>query len=97
VTVDESLVNYILEIAARTRDSKALALGVSPRGCLMLYRAAQANAVVEGRKYVIPDDVKRLALPVLCHRVIEKSREAGGKRDAENTLSEILDDVPVPL
>jgi MoxR-like ATPase len=97
VTVDEMLVNYILEIAARTRDSKALALGVSPRGCLMLYRAAQANAVVEGRKYVIPDDVKRLVLPVLCHRVIEKSREAGGKRDAENVLSEILEDVPVPL
>jgi len=97
VTVDETLVNYILEIAARTRDSKALALGVSPRGCLMLYRAAQANAVIEGRKYVIPDDVKRLAMPVLCHRVIEKSRDAGGKRDAENILSEILEDVPVPL
>lgn len=97
VTVDETLVNYILEIAARTRDSKALALGVSPRGCLMLYRAAQASAVVEGRKFVIPDDVKRLAMSVLCHRVIEKSRDAGGKRDAENVLSEILEDVPVPL
>jgi MoxR-like ATPase len=97
VTVDETLVNYILEIAARTRDSKALALGVSPRGCLMLYRAAQAHAVIEGRKYVIPDDVKRLASAVLCHRIIEKSREAGGRRDADNILSEILEDVPVPL
>ena len=97
VTVDEALVNYILEIAAKTRDSKVLVLGVSPRGCLMLYRAAQAHAVVEGRKYVIPDDIKKLALPVLCHRIIEKSRDAVGRRDTDNILSEILEDVPVPL
>ena len=98
VTVDDALVNYILEIAARTREARGLMLGVSPRGCLMLYRAAQSRAVVEGRKYVIPDDIKRLALPVLCHRVIEKSRDAGGSRkDAENVLAEIVEDVPVPI
>jgi MoxR-like ATPase len=98
VTVDDVLVNYILEVATRTRESKGLALGVSPRGCLMLYRAAQAHAVIEGRKFVLPDDIKKLALPVLSHRVIEKSRDAGGARkDAENILSEILEDVPVPL
>jgi MoxR-like ATPase len=98
VRVDELLAEYILEIAARTRGHKGLALGVSPRGCLMLYRAAQARAILEGRNYCTPDDIKRLALPVLAHRVIEKGRDAGASRkDAETILGEILDEVPVPI
>ena len=98
MVVDETLLDYILEIAARTREHKGLALGVSPRGCLMLYRAAQAHAVIEGRTFCTPDDIKRLALPVLSHRVIEKGRDAGASRkDGETILSEILEEVPVPI
>jgi len=98
VVVDEALLDYILEIASRTREHKGLALGVSPRGCLMLYRAAQAAAVIEGRGFCTPDDIKRLALPVLSHRVIEKGRDAGASRkDGETVLSEILEAVPVPI
>ncbi|MCY3023332.1 MAG: MoxR family ATPase [Planctomycetota bacterium] len=98
VRMDEGLLDYILEIAARTRVHKGLALGVSPRGCLMLYRAAQASAVIEGRTFCTPDDIKRLALPVLSHRVIEKGRDAGASRkDGETVLTEILEDVPVPI
>ena len=98
VVVDDALLDYILEIASRTREHKGLALGVSPRGCLMLYRAAQAAALIEGRSFCTPDDIKRLALPVLSHRVIEKGRDAGASRkDGETILSEILEAVPVPI
>ncbi len=98
VVVADALTDYILEIATRTREHKGLALGVSPRGCLMLYRAAQASALIEGRNYCTPDDIKRLAVPVLAHRVIEKGRDAGASRkEGEAILREILDDVPVPI
>jgi len=98
VTVHDALADYILEIASRTREHKGLTLGVSPRGCLMLYRAAQALATIEGRTFVTPDDIKRLAPPVLGHRIIEKGRDAGASRkDSDGILREILDDVPVPI
>ena len=98
VRVDDALADYILEIAARTRESKALSLGVSIRGCLMLERAAQAYAVIEGRDYCRPDDIKRLAPAVLGHRIIEKGRDAGASRkDSDAILGEILEDVPVPI
>lgn len=98
VTVDDGLYAYIVELAHKTREHKALALGVSPRGVKMLARAAQAHAVLEGRKYVIPDDIKRLVLPVLGHRIIEKNRDAGGPRkEAENILAEVIEEVPVPI
>lgn len=98
VTVDDTLVDYVLEIATRTREHKNLALGVSPRGCLMLFRAAQAYATIEGRTFCVPDDFKRLAPPVLAHRIIEKGRDAGASRkDTDSVLSEILEEVPVPI
>ncbi|MCX7806060.1 MAG: MoxR family ATPase [Planctomycetota bacterium] len=97
VKVDPALAGYILEIANKTRGSKALALGVSPRGCLMLYRAAQAMAFVEGRDFCLPDDIKRMAVPVLAHRVVEKGALSGGRRDARGIVQEIVDEVPVPL
>src|SRR6185295_10541851 len=77
VSLDDALVDYALEIASRTREHKNLSLGVSPRGCLMLCRAAQALALVEDRNYCVPDDIKRLASSVLAHRMIEKGRDAG--------------------
>ncbi len=98
VTVDDAVARYIVELAHKTRNMKSLALGVSPRGCEGLYRAAQAHAVIEGRKFVTPDDIKRLVLLVWGHRVIEKNRDSGGgRKDVENILSEVLEEVPVPI
>ncbi len=97
VKVDAALANYILEIANKTRGTKALALGVSPRGCLMLYRAAQALAFAEGRDFCLPDDIKRMAVAVLAHRVVEKGALSGGRRDARKIVQEIVEEVPVPL
>ena len=98
VALDDALVEYALELTSRTREHKNLSLGVSPRGTLMLCRCAQALALLEERNFCIPDDIKRLAAPVLSHRIIEKGRDAGGSRkDCDSILQEILDEVPVPI
>ncbi len=70
VRVDDTLNDYILELVHRTRDHEELILGVSTRGALTFYRAAQSLAVLEGRDFVVPDDIKQLAVPVLAHRVV---------------------------
>jgi MoxR-like ATPase len=98
VLVKDEIVDYILEIATRTREHKGLLLGVSTRGCQMLEAAARARAMIEGRNFCTPDDIKRLAPLVLAHRLIEKGRDAGASRkDGDTILSEILDEVPVPI
>jgi MoxR-like ATPase len=100
VTVDDALVDYILAIVERTRVHESLALGVSPRGAQALYRAAQSLAMVEGREYAVPDDVKRLAVPVFAHRVVVNTRLALTQRTADlndRILEEILTLVEVPL
>ena len=100
VAVDESIVDYMLAIVERTREHESLAMGVSPRGSQMLYRATQALAAVEGRDYATPDDVKRLVLPVFAHRVAVNSRVILAQRPveaAERVLTEILTMVDVPL
>ena len=100
VTVDESLVDYMLAIVERTRNHEALALGVSPRGSQALYRAVQALALLEGRDYAIPDDVKRLAAPLFAHRVVINTRTTLVERRAdagERIIEEILTQVEVPL
>jgi MoxR-like ATPase len=100
VSVDPSVVDYMLAIVERTRTHESLTLGVSPRGAQALYRAAQAMALAEGRDYVIPEDVKRLALPVFAHRLSVNSRAALGQRShewSERILQEILTMVDVPL
>ncbi len=100
VTVDDELLNYTLEIVARTRRHEYLSLGVSPRGSMSLYRAAQALALLEGRSYTIPDDFKRLAVPVFAHRTVVSTRYASTLKrseQAESILQEILEAVPVPL
>lgn len=100
VIVAEALVDYMLAIVERTRAHESLAMGVSPRGAQALYRAAQALAAVEGRDYAIPDDVKRLVIPVCAHRVLVNSRMAPAQRPsdaAERVLNEILTLVEVPL
>jgi MoxR-like ATPase len=100
VQVDESLVNYTLEIVKRTRESEYLSLGVSPRGALMLYRAAQALAYVEGRNFCTPEDFKPLVVPVFAHRVVVNALYSSTLKkteQAEQVLKEIVDAVPVPL
>src|SRR5207249_236998 len=69
VTVDEELVTYTVTMVARTRQNEFLSLGVSPRGSMALFRAAQSLAFLRGRNYATPDDFKRLAVPVFAHRV----------------------------
>jgi MoxR-like ATPase len=97
VTVDESIEDYLLDIAEATRTSDELHVGVSTRGTLSLYRACQALALIQGRDYVVPDDVKRLAVAVLAHRVIPKGFLHGGTRDvAETLISRLVEEVPVP-
>ncbi|HUO33619.1 MAG TPA: MoxR family ATPase [Candidatus Acidoferrum sp.] len=98
--VEESLLDYALEIVDRTRQSELLSLGVSPRGAVMLHRAAQARAYLEGRDYCLPDDFKRLIVPVFAHRLVISSRyvsTAKKSEQAESILRDILDTTRVPL
>jgi MoxR-like ATPase len=99
VRVDESLVTYTLEIVKKTRQSEQLSLGVSPRGSLMLYRAAQAMAFLEGRSFTTPHDFKRLAVPVFAHRVVVNARYSSTLKASEQTeriIADIVDNVSVP-
>ena len=98
--VDDSLVDYALEIVRRTRESENLALGVSPRGSLMLYRAAQAMAYLDGRSFAVPQDFKSLAVPVFAHRVVTNARYTSTLKksaQADAVIRDIIDTVPVPV
>ncbi|MBI3654467.1 MAG: MoxR family ATPase [Acidobacteria bacterium] len=100
VAVDESLVDYLINIVRASRETEILNLGVSPRGSLALYHASQALAYIEGRDFVIPDDIKRLVVPIFAHRIIVNSRFSIGLRrsdEAEAALKEILRNINVPL
>jgi MoxR-like ATPase len=97
VRMEPPILDYILDVVEATRQSEPLHLGVSPRGALALSAACQAAALLRGRDYVIPDDVKGLVIPVLAHRVISKTYLSNG--DSNSTariLKEILDQVPAP-
>jgi MoxR-like ATPase len=97
VTMDESINTYLLDIVDATRRCEELRVGVSTRGALCLYRASQALALTENRDFVIPDDVKRLCVSVLSHRVIAKGYLQGTHRQAMETLiSRLVEEVPVP-
>jgi MoxR-like ATPase len=100
VKVDEELVTYTLAIVEKTRQHEYLSLGVSPRGSMSLYRAAQALAFLEGRNYCIPDDFKRLILPVFSHRCVVSSRYISTLKKSDQSeaiLEEITNSTPVPL
>jgi MoxR-like ATPase len=100
VRVDDSLVNYALEIVRRTRESEFLSLGVSPRGSQALYRAAQAMAFLEGRSYCTPEDFKPLVVAVFAHRVVVNGLYASTLKKSEQSdqvLKEIVDTVAVPV
>jgi MoxR-like ATPase len=98
VRIDDSLSDYILELVEATRAHADIYLGASTRAALTLYRTAQALALLEGRDYVVPDDIKRLAQPVLSHRLLAKSFGRGGRSDAaERIVEEILGQTLVPV
>lgn len=98
VRVDDSIAEYVLELVSRTRQCPELEIGVSPRGGLALSRAAQALALILGRDYVEPDDVKGLAVPVLAHRVIRRAALAAGRaRHEREIIRQIVDTTPVPV
>jgi MoxR-like ATPase len=100
VSVDDALVDYLMRIVNATRETEMLDLGVSPRGTLALFRAAQALALTEERAYCVPDDIKRLVLPVFAHRLLVSSRFSSSLRrseEAEAALREIMKTVSVPL
>jgi len=98
VAVEESVSDYLLDIVEHTRRNEELRVGVSTRGALSLYRAAQALALIEGRAFVVPDDVKRLAPLVLSHRVILKGFLRSGQRDAAETIiRRIVEQTRVPI
>lgn len=99
VRVEESLLEYVMAIVEATRRSPLLALGVSPRGALALLRAAQAHALVDGREYAVPDDIKRVTVPALAHRVMVKARlerAAGSELETEAIIDALLQEIPVP-
>ena len=98
VHVSDCIRDYLVAIVSETRRDARLRLGVSPRGTLALMRAAQAYAACEGRDYVLPDDVKVLAVPVLAHRVLLRSQNTVRLTDtAENVIALILDTLPAPI
>ncbi|MBM7573216.1 AAA family ATPase [Aquibacillus albus] len=95
VHVSEDLLAYMVDIVEKTRMHPNVLLGVSPRGSQALLKAVQAYAAIQGREFVIPDDVKEMAVPVLAHRIQLKQR-IGTKDQSENILHQIIDDVDVP-
>ncbi len=97
VRVDEAVREYVVAVSAATREHGDLALGASPRASLSLMRASQARAVMEGRDYVVPDDVKSLASPVLAHRLVLTSTARLRSATAEGVVSDVLSSVSVPI
>ena len=96
IHVDDAVKQYIVSVVGATRNHPSIYLGSSPRGSLALYRTAQARALMEGRDFALPDDVKALAEAVLSHRIKLLSTSRSQDTDAKASLAEILDTVPVP-
>ena len=97
VTVEDSLYEYLLNLVDATRNCDELHVGVSTRGALSLFRASQAAALIHGRSFVTPDDIKQLAVHVLSHRVITKSYVQGKQRESvETLLRRLIDTIAVP-
>lgn len=95
IHVADKVLNYLLRLVQATRLHVELALGASPRASLALYRSAQAYAALLGRQFVLPDDIKRLAQPVLQHRLVVRSESALRGRTAQQVLNEILLSIPI--
>lgn len=97
VHVDKTLSNYIVDIVSQTRKHPDVALGSSPRGSLSLFRASQAWAFYNGRNYVLPDDIKKMVIPVLSHRLMLKQEAKLKKINPEEILNTIIARINVPV
>ena len=98
--VDGSVAKYMLAIVQGTRRNEHIQLGASPRASLALYEACQARALVEGRDFVTPGDVKHMAVAVLSHRLLVKSRGGdlvSAARERARTLAEVVNSIPIPV
>jgi MoxR-like ATPase len=96
VHVAEPLKQYVIRLVAATRASPELRLGASPRATLHLLRAGRARAALDGRDFVIPDDVQALALPVLAHRLLPSAEAVVTQQSPERVLAAIVDHLPLP-
>jgi len=96
VKIDRSIVEYMLKLVDTTRTDPRIRLGISPRGSLMLYRAVQSRARLEGRDYALPEDVRALAVPVLAHRLLLDAKARYGGLQTTHFIEEALERVPVP-
>lgn len=96
VYVDQLIRQYIVTLTEATRRHTDIALGASPRGSLALFRSAQAIALIRGRNYVLPDDIKELAVPVLSHRIIVSGAARMRGVQNKNVIDDLVDEIPVP-
>lgn len=96
IYVDDLVKQYIASLVAATRQHVSVYLGASPRGSLALFRAGQALALLSGRDFVLPDDIKALAEPVLAHRLIVRSTDHSREKSIRTVISQLLETVPVP-
>jgi len=96
VEVEDSVVDYMLALVAKSREHPSVAVGVSPRGSLMIFRAVRALALIEGRGHALPEDVKRLGSPVLSHRLVLETQAKYSGVDKAEVIEEILESTPVP-
>ena len=100
IQVEPSLIDYLMEIVRRTRETAAFTLGVSPRGSVALFRAARAYAMTRGRDYLVPDDIRDVVVPCLAHRLLPSGMNAATLDAHERSaalLSALLDEVEVPV
>jgi MoxR-like ATPase len=97
VYVHEDVEGYLLDLVRASREDPAIELGVSPRGALALYHASQALALIRGREYVLPDDIKHLAMPVLAHRLILSPDARLHGRSVQTIVTQLLEHIPVPV
>lgn len=100
IHVDPSLVTYLMTVVRRTREDARLQLGVSPRGAIALFRAARAYALVDGRTYLTPDDIRGLVVPCLAHRLLPSgvsTATAEAHDEAAALLEELVDEIPAPV
>lgn len=96
IHVDESVLQYLISVAQATRDDSRIEAGVSPRGSIALYKAAQAYAAIKGESFVTPEDIKKLALPVFRKRIIVKTEFLLKGYTAENIIQDLIDSVVIP-
>lgn len=97
VRVEDSLRDYVVRVARTTREDRDIELGASPRASLALYQAAQAWAAIHGRDYVLPDDVKKMAPPVMAHRLMVSPQAQLRGRSTQELMADIVAAVPVPV